>query len=179
MKWVIDPVHSTIGFSAKHMMVSTVRGRFGAIGGDIELDPAAPDEAAAEITIDAASVDTGMPARDQHLRSVDFLDAEKYPEITFRTSKVHRLGGPRFRIEGDLTIRGVTRPIALDAELTDVYVDRTRGARIGISARGSIDRSDFGLRWNQALEAGGVLVSERVSLEVEIAAARAAEAVAA
>ena len=179
LRWEIDPVHTTIGFAVKHMMVSTVRGRFGSVRGAIELDPAAPEEASGEIVIDAASVDTNMPMRDNHLRSADFFDAATYPHLTYRVSGVHRLAADRFRVEGDLTVRDVTRPVTLDAELSEVYVDTQRGTRVGISATGSIDRTDFGLRWNQSLEAGGVLVGERVKLEVEIEAVQMAAAAAA
>ncbi len=179
MKWDIDSAHSGVHFAVKHMMVSTVRGRFGAVRGWIELDPVAPEGARAEITIDAGSVDTGVPTRDQHLRSADFFDAERHPEITFRTRRVHRLGGERFRVDGELTIRGATRPIALDTELVGVYESGRMGTRLGISATGSLDRKEFGLNWNQALEAGGVLVSDTVKLELEVEAVRATEAVAA
>ncbi len=179
MKWDIDSAHSSVHFAVKHMMVSTVRGRFGAVRGWIELDPAAPERARAEITIDAGSVDTGMPTRDQHLRSADFFDAERHAEITFRSTRVHRLGGERFRVDGEITIRGATRPIALDAELVGVYESGRMGTRLGISATGGIDRREFGLNWNQALEAGGVLVSDTVKLEIEVEAVRRAEAVAA
>ncbi|OLC56646.1 MAG: hypothetical protein AUH85_05670 [Chloroflexi bacterium 13_1_40CM_4_68_4] len=179
MKWEIDPVHSTIGFSAKHLMVSTVRGRFGGVRGEIDLDPEAPEKATAEIVIDAASVETGMPMRDNHLRSADFFEADRFPHLTYRVTKVHRLGSDRFRVEGDLTIRDVTRPVTLEAALSDLFVDTRRGTRIAISASGSIDRTDFGLRWNQTLETGGVVVSDRVKLELEITAVQLAAAVAA
>ncbi|HYY53775.1 MAG TPA: YceI family protein [Candidatus Dormibacteraeota bacterium] len=179
MKWEIDPVHSTIGFSAKHLMVSTVRGRFGAVRGTIDLDPADPERARGEVVVDAASVDTNMPMRDQHLRSADFLDAEKFPHLVYRISGVRRLGPERYRVEGDLTIRGVTRPIALDAELSDVFLDTRGRARIAVSATGSLDRTEFGLRWNQTLETGAVLVGDRVKIELEVTAAQAAEAIAA
>lgn len=179
MKWEIDPVHSTIGFSVKHMMVATVRGRFGSVRGTIELDPAAPEQARGEVVIDAASVDTNVLMRDNHLRSPDFFEAERHPHLTYHVTRVHRVSAGRFRVEGALTIRGVTRPVTLDAELSDVFVDPKRGTRIGISATGWIDRTDFGLRWNQSLEAGGVLVGDRVRLEVEIAAVQAATAAAA
>ena len=179
MKWEIDPIHSSIGFAAKHLMVSTVRGRFGGVRGEIELDPAEPEKATAEVVIDAASVETGMPMRDKHLRSADFFEAEKYPHLTYRVSGVHRLGPDRFRVDGDLTIRDVTKPVSLEAEISDLMVDSKRGTRLGISATGSIDRTAFGLRWNQSLEAGGVLVSERIKLELEITAVQVAAAVAA
>ena len=179
MRWDVDPVHSTIGFAVKHMMVATVHGRFGRVRGTLELDPAAPEDAKAELVIDAASVDTNMPRRDEHLRSADFFDARRFPEIPFRTTEVHALGGAKFRVDGELTIRDVTRPVTVDAELSGVYPDAKRGDRIGISFRSSIDRTDFGLGWNQALEAGGVLVGDIVRLEVELAAVRQAEALAA
>jgi polyisoprenoid-binding protein YceI len=174
MQWTIDPVHTSVGFAVKHMMVSTVRGRFGAVRGSIDLDPAAPERSGAEIAIDAASVDTGMPTRDDHLRSADFFDAARFPEIEFRATRVHPLGGTRFRVDGDLTIRGTTHPIALEAELSGTW-----GDRVGISARGAIDRKDFGLLWNRAIEAGGVMVGDTVTLELEFEAVRRPETVAA
>jgi polyisoprenoid-binding protein YceI len=179
MKWQLDPVHSTIGFAAKHLMVSTVRGRFGTFQGEIDLDPAEPQTATAEIVIDAASVDTGMQMRDNHLRSPDFFAADRYPQIRFSATKVHRVGPERYRVEGELTIRDVTRPVTLEAELSDVMVDPKRGVRLAISATGSIDRTEFGLRWNQALEGGGVLVGDRIKLEIELTAVQAAAAIAA
>jgi polyisoprenoid-binding protein YceI len=179
MRWEIDPVHSTVGFAVKHMMVSTVRGRFGTVRGEIDFDPQHPEQASGEIVIDAGTVDTNMPFRDQHLRSADFFDAEKYPALTYRITAIHRIGADHYRVDGDLTIRDVTRPVTLEAHLSDVYPDPKRGARIGVSAAGSIDRTDFGLRWNQNLETGGVLVSERVKIEVELAAVQAAVAAAA
>jgi polyisoprenoid-binding protein YceI len=179
MKWEIDPVHSTIGFSAKHLMVSTVRGRFGSFRGALELDPAEPERARGEIAIDARSVDTNMPMRDQHLRSPDFFDVEKHPQLTFRVTGVTRTGAERYRVEGDLTIRDVTRPIALDAALSDVIVDHRGGTRLAISATGSLDRRDFGLRWQQTLETGALLVSDRITLELELTAVQVPVAVAA
>ena len=172
MNWQIDPAHSSVGFAVKHMTVSTVRGRFGAIRGTIDLDPAAPERARADVTIDASSVDTGMPVRDQHLRSADFFDAERHPQITFLATAAHPLGGARFRIDGELTIRGVTRPLTLDAELVGVYESGRLGTRVGISATGKLDRTEFGLSRNQALEAGGWLVSDTVKLEIEVRPSR-------
>ena len=179
MTWDIDPVHSNVGFTAKHMMVSSVRGRFGAVRGTIDLDPKSPETVRAEVEIDAASVDTAMAKRDDHLRSADFLDVERHPLISFRANGAHLLGGGRYRVDGEVTIRGVTKPITLDAELAGVYESARTGARVGISARGALDRKEFGLNWNQALEAGGWLVSDTVKFEIEVEAVRRAETMAA
>ncbi len=180
MKWDIDPAHSSVGFAVKHMMVSTVRGRFGAVRGTIDLDPAEPRKARADVAIDVSSIDTGMEKRDRHLRSADFFDAEQHPEISFRATGAHPLGGDRYRVSGDLTVRGVTRPLSLDAELVGIYESGRMGTRLGISATGALDRREFGLNWNQALEAGGWLVGDDVKLEIDVEAVkRVPEAVAA
>lgn len=168
MQWDIDPVHSTVGFAVKHLMVSTVRGRFGAVRGRIDLDPAHPERASADIVVDASSVDTGTPQRDQHLRSNDFFLAEQHPEIAFRSTGVRVNGDGKFKIDGDVTIRGVTRPLTLDAELSGPFDAGKMGTRLGISATGTIDRTEFGVKWNQSLETGGLLVGEKVKLEIEL-----------
>lgn len=179
MRWDIDATHSSVGFAVRHMMVATVRGRFGGVSGSIELDPSSPETASALVRIDAASVDTGMPKRDDHLRSADFFDAATHPEIVFRARGAQRVGADRYRLDGDLTIRGTTRPISLDAELAGPFDGGKAGTRVGLSATGRIDRKDFGLNWNVALEAGGWLVSDQVRLEIELAAVRALESAAA
>ncbi|MDI3341536.1 MAG: YceI family protein [Sphaerobacter sp.] len=171
-RWVIDPVHSEIGFAVRHMMVSTVRGRFGEFSGHIDLDPADPSTASAEVTINVNSIDTRNADRDAHLRSPDFFDAEHYPTITFKSRQIEPLGDNRYRIVGDLTIRGVTREVVLDATVAGPHPDAYGGMRIGISASTSINRFDFGLNWNAAIEAGGVVVADTVKIELEVEAVR-------
>lgn len=165
----IDPSHSSIGFAVKHMMVTTVRGRFGEFSGSVELPDGDPTRAQAEFTINAASVDTGVGPRDEHLRSADFFDVANHPELRFRSTRIESLGGDRYRAEGELTMRGLTKPVALEVEVGDRIRDPWGNERIGISARGKLNRKDWALNWNQALEAGGMLVSEDVRLEIDAA----------
>ena len=171
--WNIDATHSTIGFSIRHMVFSKVRGRFLKYTGAIQLD----DDLAkswVEVTIDAASIDTGTAQRDTHLRSADFFDAERFPELRFRSTRVDDGGGDRLRVTGDLTIRDVAREVVLDVEPAGRGMDPWGNERIGFVARTSLDRKDFGLKWNQVLEAGGVLVGDRVDLELDIQAVNTA-----
>ena len=171
--WNIDATHSTIGFSIRHMVFSKVRGRFLKYTGAIQLD----DDLAkswVEVTIDAASIDTGTAQRDTHLRSADFFDAERFPELRFRSTRVDDLGGDRLRVTGDLTIRDVAREVVLDVEPAGRGMDPWGNERIGFVAKTSLDRKDFGLKWNQVLEAGGVLVGDRVDLELDIQAVNTA-----
>ena len=177
--WNIDTVHSGINFTIRHMVVSKVRGRFTKYAGRVTLDDADLTRSAVEATIDASSIDTGTPQRDTHLRSPDFLDVERYPEIRFRGTRIHKLGDDRYHLAGDLTIRDVTRPILLDVEYGGRAKDPWGNERIGFIAKTSLDRKDFGLHWNQVLEAGGVLVGDRVDIELEVQAVRAAAAQAA
>jgi len=165
----IDPAHSSIGFTVKHMMVTTVRGRFGEFAGTVELPDGDPTQARAEFTIQAASIDTGVAQRDEHLRSADFFDAAQHPELSYRSSEIHALGGDRYRADGELTIRGVTKPISLEIELGERVRDPWGNDRVGLEVRGKLNRKAWGLNWNQALEAGGMLVSEEVKLEIEAA----------
>jgi polyisoprenoid-binding protein YceI len=173
-EYVIDQAHSTISFVAKHMMVSKVRGYFREFSGSINVAQA-PLQSWAEIAIKAASVDTGTEMRDNHLRSRDFLISEENPDITFRTNRLEHIEGPRFRAYGDISIAGVSRPLVLDVEYEGAIADRKGGTRIALSARSEIDREEFGITWNQALETGGVLVGRKVKLELEVAAIRAAD----
>ena len=171
--WNIDATHSTVGFSIRHMVFSKVRGRFAKYTGAIQLD----DDLAAswvEVTIDAASIDTGTAQRDEHLRSVDFFDAEHFPELRFKSTRVEDAGKGRLRVLGDLTIRDVTREVELDVEPAGRGKDPWGNERIGYIAKTSIDRKDFGLRWNQLLEAGGVLVGYRVDIALDIQAVNTA-----
>jgi len=178
-RWNIDTTHSGIQFVARHMVISRVRGSFTRWSGFIMADERRPDEARVEVRVETASVDTREPKRDAHLRSADFFDAERFPEMVFHSTKVERLDDTRLRLTGDLTIRDVTRPVALEAELTGRGKDPWGGERVGFSARASLDRTGFGLLWNQTLETGGVLVGDRIEIEVEIEAVKAQAAVAA
>lgn len=173
--WTIDPVHTQVEVAVKHMMITTVRGRFPDVQGTITVDEEDPGSSGVEVTIDAAGIDTRNEDRDAHLRSEDFLDVEEHPEITFRSTRIegaHDQPGEPFRVVGDLTIRGETREVVLDATYEGTGEDPWGGTRAGFSASTEIDRRDFGLRWNQALETGGVLVANKVKIELEVQAVR-------
>ncbi len=171
--WNIDPTHSTIEFSTKHMMFTTVRGRFKEFSGQLHLDREAPDSSWAEVRVKAESLDTGAPDRDGHLRSPDFFDVENHPEIVFRTTESIGAApeeGTRFRVNGDLTIADTTEPVTLDVLFQGRGQDPWGKERVGFQASCEIDRRDWGLKWNQALETGGVLVANKVRIEVEVQA---------
>jgi polyisoprenoid-binding protein YceI len=172
--WVLDPSHSRIGFSAKHAMVTTVRGQFDTFDGSLTLDGGNPSASTSELTIQAASITTSSTDRDNHLRSGDFLDVESYPTLTFASTGVKDGQGDDFVMTGDLTIRGVTRPVELKVELEGVSKDPFGNDRIGFSGHTVISRKDFGLVWNVALEAGGVLVSDKVKIALDISAIKQA-----
>jgi polyisoprenoid-binding protein YceI len=178
-QWNIDAAHSGINFSVRHMVVSKVRGRFAKFNGALTLDDGDLTRSVIEATIDASSIDTGTPQRDAHLRSADFLDAERFPELRFRSTRIEKLADERYRVVGALTIRDVTREISLDVESGGRAKDPWGNERVGFVAKASLDRKDFGLHWNQALEAGGVLVGDRVEIELEVQGVRAAAAQAA
>ena len=171
--WQLDPAHSTIEFAVKHMMFTTVRGRFKSFRGTVQVDEQNPNNSRAEVTIDAASLDTGVADRDAHLRTAEFLDVEQYPNITFRSTRVegaHREEGDRFRVTGNLEIRGNAIPVTLEASFEGVGKDPWGKQRAGFTARTEIDRREWGLRWNQTLETGGILVGNTVKIEVEVQA---------
>ena len=172
--WAIDPSHTRVGFSAKHAMVATVRGQFTDFTGALTLDGSAPEQSAAEVTISPASISTSSDDRDNHLRSGDFLDVENYPELTFRSTGVRYNGDDDFVMTGDLTIRGTTRPVELKVELEGLASDPFGNERIGFSGETTISRKDFGLTWNVALEAGGVLVSDKVKITLDVSAIKQA-----
>jgi polyisoprenoid-binding protein YceI len=163
----IDTTHSEIGFTVRHMMFAKVHGNFKAWTAAGALDPASPAAASLTVDIDVGSIDTREQKRDEHLRSPDFFDAAKYPKIVFKTTKVEAAGKGRYKLTGDLTIRDQTRPVTLDVEETGGGKDPWGNERKGYSAKGAISRADFGLKWNQALEAGGVLVSDNVDIDIE------------
>ncbi len=170
-QWKLDPTHTAVEFSAKHLMITTVKGRITDIDGSIYTDEKNPRNSTVEATLKAASIDTRTDQRDQHLRSGDFLDVEKFPEIKFRSTRIE---GDRdeFKLTGDLTIRDVTRPITLDVRFEGQTKDPWGGERVGFSATGKIDRRDFGLVWNQLLETGGVAVGNDIKIGLEIEAVK-------
>jgi len=167
--WIIDPAHSLVEFSAKHMMFTTVKGRFSDVSGTIVDVVSDVTRSSVEVEIDAASIATGDPQRDAHLTSADFLDVDTYPMITFKS---RRIAGTRerFRVTGDLTIRGTTREVTLDAAFQGAGNNPWGNTVVGFSAHTEINRKDFGLNWNVALETGGVLVSERVKIALDVQA---------
>jgi polyisoprenoid-binding protein YceI len=168
--WKIDPAHSQIEFSVRHMMITTVKGRFAGVEGTVRLDEANPATADVDVRIDAASIDTREAQRDAHLRSADFFDVEHFPHITFTATRGLDRHGNHLELTGDLTIHGVTRPVVLDVTEEGRGKDPWGGERLGFSATTKIKRSEFGLTWNQALETGGVLVSDdiKVSLDLQL-----------
>ena len=167
--WEIDPNHTNIGFVARYLMVTKVRGHFTKFSGAIHVAER-PEESSAELTIDAASIDTNQPDRDNHLRSPDFLDVEHYPTLTYKTTKVELTGANKLKVTGDLTIRDVTRPVVLDVEFEGVTKDAYGKSRAAFSATGEIDRTEFGASWNMVLETGGFLVSKEIKLELDVLA---------
>jgi polyisoprenoid-binding protein YceI len=172
--WNIDPSHSTIAFSVRHMVVSKTRGRFNKWSGKLRFDAENPAASLVEVDIDPASLDTGDAQRDAHLRSPDFFDVEKHPTASFRSSKVEVAGEDRYRVTGNLTVHGITQPVVLDVTYEGSGKDPWGGERAGFSATTTIDRKHFGLEWNKALETGGLLVGEKVELNLEIEAVKQA-----
>jgi polyisoprenoid-binding protein YceI len=166
----IDPTHSRIGFVARHAMVTKVRGSFNEFEGSGYFDAENPSASNLQLTIQAASIDTRNADRDSHLKSNDFFDMETYPEITFRSTAVENVDAENYRVTGDLTIKGVTKPVTVDFEYTGTAVDPYGNTRIGLDGTTTVNRKDWGVNWNAALEAGGVLVSEKVTLEFEVSA---------
>lgn len=175
MQWDIDPTHSSLTFGVRHMMVSTVRGSVGGLAGTLDLDPERAESASLELTADPATISTGQADRDGHLRSADFFDAATHPEIRFRSTRIVRSGGA-FTVHGDLTLRGTTRPIVAEAEIDGVWNDPKMGTRVGLSARATIDRREWGLVWNQPVANNGILVGEKVTVELALAAVAAERA---
>ena len=174
--WQVDGAHSAVNLAVRHMVISKVRGHFTKWNAKLALDMADLTKSSVEVEIEAASIDTGVSDRDTHLRSADFLDVQKYPTLTYRSRKVEVVSKERLRVVGDLTIRGVTREVPLDVEVGGQGKDPWGNVRAGFSATTSINRKDFGLTWNQALETGGVLVADRVDIEIELEAVQPAAA---
>ena len=171
--WNIDTTHSGIHFSVRHMVVAKVRGSFRQFSGTVLLDEQQPTASSVSVRIDTPSIDTGVAQRDAHLRSPDFFDVEKFPSITFQSTKVEQTSGNGLKVTGNLTLRDVTREVVLEAEQLGMGKDPWGNVKAAFEAKTSIDRRDFGLKWNQALEAGGVLVGEKVEISLEIQAAKA------
>ncbi|HEV2250525.1 MAG TPA: YceI family protein [Candidatus Limnocylindria bacterium] len=171
MQWQIDSSHSSVTAAVKHMMLTTVRGAFSGASGVIDFDPAMPESGAVELRIPAASVNTGDEKRDGHLRSADFLDAASHPDIIFKSTKITPQGSSKseFVVDGDLTIRGTTKPVAVNVELVGIAADPRAGQRAGFDAKFSFDRTQWGLVWNMPIPSG-VLVGEKITIEANIAA---------
>jgi polyisoprenoid-binding protein YceI len=167
-QYIVDNSHSDITFSVRHMVFAKVRGHFTKWTAEVSFDPSEPTRAALSVSIEAASIDTREAQRDGHLKSPDFLDAEKYPLITYKSRSVETTSPKHYKVTGDLTIHGTTRETSFDVEELGRGKDPWGNDRILFAAKGSINRVDFGLKWNQALEAGGVLVGEKVDFEVDV-----------
>lgn len=168
-QWVIDGSHSNVSFTVKHMMITNVRGEFTKLDGKVTWDPAKPEATQIEATIDVSSINTREEKRDGHLKSPDFFDAEKFPTITFKSNSVKSKGGGDLAVTGDLTIHGVTKQVVLDVEgASGPSTDPFGNVRVGATATTKIKRDDFGLVWNAALEAGGVLVGSDVKITIDI-----------
>lgn len=171
--WDFDLSHSSINFHVRHLMVSKVHGRFEKWSGSLEVDEADPAKSKVSVAIDAASIDTKEAKRDEHLRSADFLEVEKFPKLTFTSTRIEK-SGDGLAVHGDLTIHGVTRPVTLEVETTGQVKDPWGGTRTGFSAKTTISRKDFGLTWNVALETGGFVVADKVEITLEIEAIKKA-----
>ena len=168
--YTIDPSHTSISFVARHAMVTKVRGAFNDFEGTITIDGENPSNSSAEVTIQAKSIDTRNADRDAHLRSNDFFDMDSYPEITFRSTAIEQVSDSEYRVTGDLTIKGTTKPVTIDFEYTGAATDPFGNQRIGFEGKTTVNRKDWGVNWNAALEAGGVLVSEKVDLVFDVSA---------
>ena len=167
--FAIDPAHTDVLFSAKHMMVTTVRGTFTDVSGTIDIDETEPTASKADLTVKAASVDTGFAARDTHLRSDDFFGVETYPEIRVVSTKIRPKSGDDFVVTADVTIREITKPVDFDVEFLGFYTGMDGSRRAGFSAKAKVNRKDWDLNWNVALEAGGWLVGDQIKLDVDVA----------
>jgi polyisoprenoid-binding protein YceI len=172
--YIIDAAHSAARFWVRHLMVAKVHGTLGELSGTVSLDPANPEDAQVEVTIPLSSLSTGQDQRDAHLRSADFFDIDTFPTITFKSKSIKRIDGNEFEVAGDLTIRDVTREVTLAAEISDEIASPFGGYKIGVSATGKINREDFGMTWNQVIEAGGVAVGKDVHLQIDAELDRAA-----
>jgi polyisoprenoid-binding protein YceI len=167
MSWQIDTVHTNIGFAVKHLMVSTVRGKFNSYRGTVNLDPSDFSKSSFEGEVDVESIDTNNAQRDAHLRTNDFFDAPNHPKIAFKSTKIEAKGGDDYLVHGDLTIRGVTKPVTFTAEISGPAKSPYGQTVAGISARATVNRKDFGVNFNAVLEAGGVMIAETVKIEID------------
>ena len=174
--WQIDSAHSGIHFSVRHLVIAKVRGQFSRWSGALAVPEGDFSRASVEVTIDATSIDTGVADRDAHLRSADFFDVATFPEITFASTGVAKTVDDTFEVTGDLTIKGVTRSVTVEFDYTGTAVDPYGNTRLGLEGKTTVNRKDWGVNWNAALEAGGVLVSEKVTLEFDVSAIRSADA---
>jgi polyisoprenoid-binding protein YceI len=165
--YTVDPTHASIEFSARHLGISAVKGSFQQFTGNLELDEADPARSRGVVAVDLASLTTGNDKRDEHLKSADFFHVENHPQAKFTTRSITPTGEDRYRVVGELTVRGVTRPVELEAELTGPLTDPWGNTRVGVSVRGTIDRKEWGLNWNQVLEAGRLLVGDKIKLTGE------------
>jgi polyisoprenoid-binding protein YceI len=165
--WQIDPAHSHVEFAVRHLMISTVKGRFGDVAGILQVDPSDPAKSVVDVTINVASIDTREAQRDTHLRSADFFDVERFPTMRFKSTRVSGEADD-LKVTGDLTIRDVTRQVTLTVTPEGQGKDPWGGERAGYSAKGKINRSDFGLTWNQVLEAGGVAVGDEIKISIDV-----------
>jgi polyisoprenoid-binding protein YceI len=165
--WTIDSAHTEVGFAVRHLMISTVRGRFGAVTGTLEFNPEQPSDSKIDINVDVTSIDTRQEMRDNHLRSADFFDVENHPTMRFVGKRISGDINSEFKVTGDLTIRGVTREVTLTVTNEGRRVDPWGNDRVGLSATGKVSRGDFGLKWNQTLEAGGVAVGDEVKISID------------
>lgn len=168
-EWKFDKAHTSLSFVARYLMVTKVRGRFADFEGTLHIGET-PEQSSVEVSIDAASIQTDNETRDEHLRSPDFLAVERFPKLAFKSTKVERTGDTSLRVTGDLTIRDVTRPVILDAEFEGTTKGMRGDTRVGFSATTEIDREDWDVMWNMALETGGVVVGRRVQIELEVQA---------
>ena len=170
MAWEIDPTHSEVLFSIRHAMITTVRGHFNVISGHLHIDEENPSNSWVDAQADPSSVNTRDERRDGHLKSPDFFDVAQYPTITFKSNNVQHVGGSNYKVTGDLTMHGVTKSVTFDADYAGQGKDAFGNQRAGISVKGKINREDWGLTWNAALETGGVLVSKDVNIEIDLSA---------
>jgi polyisoprenoid-binding protein YceI len=170
--YTFDPTHSTFGFTARHAMVTKVRGNFGEFEGSAHLDFVDPSQSSVSVTIKVTSIDTGNPDRDTHLRSNDFFAMEEFPDITFQSTAIEAAGDDVVNVTGDLTIRGVAKSVTFEAERSGPVIDPWGNTRVGFSGSLRVNRKDWGVNWNMALEAGGVVVSEHVTLEFDVSATK-------
>ena len=167
-EWQIDSAHSAAQFSVRHLMVSTVRGHFGKISGTVRYDPANPSAASIQSEVDVSTIDTRVAKRDAHLKSPDFFDVEKYPTMSFTSTKVEPAGSGALKVTGDMTMRGVTKPVVFNVEGLTAPIKDRNGLRMGAAATTKISRQDFGMTWNRAIEAGGVTVGDEVTITIDV-----------